>query len=59
MSKKHEQRTRSEILAKREQPIMGFRGRPAPISRPANRSKYMPHFGKKQTAKIDGSYYAR
>ncbi|WP_186066007.1 hypothetical protein [Burkholderia gladioli] len=59
MSKKHEQRTRSEILAKREQPIMGFDRRPAPITRPANRSKYTPHFGKKQAAKLDGSYYLR
>ncbi|MCH7275002.1 hypothetical protein MMZ06_34785 [Burkholderia gladioli] len=59
MSKKHEQRTRQQILAKRDEPIVGFNGRPAPISRPAGRGKYMPHFGKKQAAKIDGSYYGR
>lgn len=48
MSKKHEQRTRAQILAKRAQPIMGFDRRPAPITAPASRSKYKPHFGAKQ-----------
>ncbi|MGX6999874.1 hypothetical protein [Caballeronia sp. KNU42] len=52
MSKKHEQRTRAEILAKRAQPIMGFDKRPAPITALVSRSKYTPHFGAKQQAKL-------
>ncbi|QTP32788.1 hypothetical protein B7759_01366 [Burkholderia glumae] len=54
MSKKHEQRTRQQILAKREPSTRGL-----VAIQPKSRSKYKPHFGKKQAAKIDGSYYAR
>jgi hypothetical protein len=56
MSKKHEQRTRAEILAKRAQPIietnrnsMGFL---VHTTRKPERSIYMPHFGAKQRAKL-------
>ncbi len=52
MGKKHEQRTRAEILAKRAKPIMGFDKRRAPITAPVSRSKYTPHFGLKQQAKL-------
>jgi hypothetical protein len=48
MSKKHEQRTRAQILAKRAKEIMGFDKRPAPVTAPASRSKYMPHIGAKE-----------
>jgi hypothetical protein len=57
MSKKHHQRTRAEILAKREQPISqwaGWNGNPPAVIRtqPVEyRSKYTPHFGAKQQAK--------
>lgn len=63
MSAKHNQRTRSEILAKRNAPINKWadwtRGVPARITkrwnadvRKASRSKYAPHFGAKQQAKL-------
>jgi 2-keto-3-deoxy-L-rhamnonate aldolase RhmA len=70
MSKKHEQRTRAEILAKRAQPIveiavqkkvMAPNGQtlfvPQSTSSEQLRtafdaSKYMPHFGAKQRAKL-------
>lgn len=58
MSKKHNQRTRAEILAKREQPISkwaGWNGRPPAViqtQQPVSRSKYTPHFGAKQQAKL-------
>jgi hypothetical protein len=69
MSKKHEQRTRAEILAKRNQPIQEVRvirtiqSPKGPIDVPQstsseklraafNASKYMPHFGNKQRAKL-------
>lgn len=62
MSKKHNQRTRAEILAKREQPInpKGLNrdrfgvpvSTPHAMVRKASRSKYMPHFGKKQKTKL-------
>lgn len=59
MSKKHQQRTRAEILAKRERPIpeisqnrYQLTGMPVPTQKPQSRSKYMPHFGKKQAAKL-------
>lgn len=69
MSKKHEQRTRAEILAKRAQPIQEvrvLRQVPTPkgpilVPQPTSserlraefdRSKYMPHFGAKQQAKL-------
>ena len=69
MSKKHEQRTRAEILAKRATPITEIPVREnvgsmlAPIwkMQPTHSerlrsafeaSKYMPHFGAKQAAKL-------
>lgn len=61
MSKKHEKRTRAEILAKREQPIVEIPvhrmigpvvGPIVPFKRVQSRSKYTPHFGAKQQAKL-------
>jgi hypothetical protein len=60
MSRKHNQRTRAEILAKREQPIKAWAGwlvlggSPTVITTRSvtSRSKYMPHFGAKQEAKL-------
>lgn len=62
MSKKHEKRTRAEILAKRAvdpsawiDPVRKIiAGMPGPIieKRPLSRSKYVPHFGEKQRAKL-------
>ena len=68
MSKKHNQRTRAEILAKRAidpetwvqavrkmiGAVVGPAVSPTPHSmvRKASRSKYEPHFGKKQQAKL-------
>jgi hypothetical protein len=69
MGKKHEQRTRAEILAKRQQPIQEvrvlreIRTPKGPILVPQSTSserlraefdasKYMPHFGAKQRAKL-------
>jgi hypothetical protein len=58
MSKKHEQRTRAQILAKRAQPINKWagwtRGAPAVVKtqQPKSRSKYVPHFGVKQREKM-------
>ena len=60
MSKKHHQRTRAEILAKREQSIVEIPVRNAMTGaivpkkvKPA--SKYTPLFGAKQAAKIERS----
>lgn len=69
MSKKHNQRTRAEILAKRAKPIdpksliRHTRSRhpvstPHAMVRKASRSKYVPHFGAKQRTKLRGSYLA-
>lgn len=57
MSKKHEQRTRAEILAKRQQPIVETNrntttGFLVHTTRKPERSIYMPHFGAKQQAKL-------
>jgi hypothetical protein len=60
MSRKHNQRTRAEILAKRAQPIAKWAGwqvlggAPAFITttQPLSRSKYTPHFGAKQEEKL-------
>lgn len=69
MSKKHHQRTRAEILAKRQKPIQEsrvVRVTPTPsgpmyvpqqthsekLRASFNASKYMPHFGAKQAAKL-------
>ena len=63
MSKKHEKRTRAEILAKRAQPIptiqvmkkiMAPNGQTVlvPYVAKVRKSKYMPHFGAKQQAKL-------
>ncbi|WP_155639557.1 hypothetical protein [Burkholderia multivorans] len=64
MSQKHNQRTRAEILAKREQPIKEVRvQRTRPPFTPQltsserlraafDASKYMPHFGAKQAKKL-------
>lgn len=69
MSKKHNQRTRAEILAKRAQPIQEvrvlreIRTPQGPILVPQttsseklraafDASKYMPHFGAKQQARL-------
>ena len=69
MSRKHNQRTRAQILAKREQPIEEVRvirtipTPNVPMCLPQKTSserlraafdaaKYMPHFGKKQRAKL-------
>jgi hypothetical protein len=69
MSKKHEQRSRAEILAKRQQPTQEIRVHreirtpQGPILVPQSTSserlraefyasKYMPHFGAKQQAKL-------
>lgn len=69
MSRKHSQRTRAEILAKREQPIAEvrvIRTIPTPkgpmyvpqqtssekLRAAFDASKYMPHFGAKQKAKL-------
>lgn len=71
MSKKHHKRTRAQILAKRAQPIVEILVHrkvvdprtgvmtyvPQPFKRVAGRSKYTPHFGAKQAAKISGEYY--
>jgi hypothetical protein len=46
MSKKHEKRTRAEILAKRARLVA------IPFRRVAGRSKYAPHFGAKQQARL-------
>lgn len=56
MSKKHEQRTRAEILAKRATPVMGFDKRPAPITAPVSRSKYTPHIGAKEQERAKRCY---
>lgn len=56
MSKKHNQRTRAEILAKRALPITGFDRRPAPISQPVSRSKYTPHIGAKEQERAKRCY---
>lgn len=62
MSKKHEQRTRAEILAKRQQPISKWagwtRGAPAVIKtqQPVSRSKYTPHIGAKEQARAKRCY---
>ncbi|WCM21410.1 hypothetical protein NDK50_08160 [Paraburkholderia bryophila] len=62
MSKKHEQRTRAEILRLRNLPTDPKRlnrdrfgalvSTPHAMVRKASRSKYTPHFGKKQQAKL-------
>jgi hypothetical protein len=57
MSKKHHQRTRAEILAKRAQPIVETNrntttGFLVHTTRKPERSIYMPHFGAKQRAKV-------
>lgn len=63
MSKKHNQRTRAEILAKREAPIvevpvmkkiLGPTGLPvfSLLIKKVRASKYTPHFGAKQAAKL-------
>lgn len=69
MSKKHQQRTRAEILAKRAKPIEEVRVQkkiitpngPIWVAQPTqserlrsafDASKYMPHFGAKQIAKL-------
>ncbi|HDR8938760.1 TPA: hypothetical protein QDA76_002240 [Burkholderia vietnamiensis] len=69
MSQKHNQRTRAQILVKREQPIIEKRvikftpgsiaGFPQPTHSERLRaafdaSKYMPHFGAKQAKKLAG-----
>jgi hypothetical protein len=62
MSKKHNQRTRAEILAKREQPLKRWagwtRGAPAIITtqQPSSRSKYTPHIGAKEQARAKRCY---
>jgi hypothetical protein len=72
MSKKHNQRTRAEILAKRQidpqtwvdpvrKIVAGMMSGPAvpptphAMVRKAQRSKYAPHFGAKQQAKLQRS----
>lgn len=71
MSQKHHKRTRAQILAKRARPIVEILVHrkvvdprtgvvtyaPQPFKRVVGRSKYMPHFGAKQAAKISGEYY--
>lgn len=61
MSAKHNQRTRAEILAKRAMPVVTTNVHVrtgAPVSTPhvmvrkASRSRYTPHFGKKQQARL-------
>lgn len=62
MSQKHNQRTRAEILAKREQEIPSKRlnrnrsglavSTPHAMVLKASRGKYTPHFGAKQQAKL-------
>ncbi|MBN3848656.1 hypothetical protein G3N58_17765 [Paraburkholderia sp. Ac-20342] len=62
MSKKHEQRTRAEILAKRAidpatwiEPVRKIiAGMPGPIvaKKPLSTNKFTPHFGAKQQAKL-------
>lgn len=63
MSKKHEQRTRAQILAKRARPIptvqvmirntlLVFVPFVKKVRKP---SKYTPHFGVKQQAKVIGA----
>ena len=49
MSKKHHQRTRAEILARRS--AMKYGGIHAAAARRAMRSKYKPHQGTKESAK--------
>jgi hypothetical protein len=68
MSQKHHQRTRAQILAKRNKPIEAWAGwksifRPAVIPskpnadvRKASRSKYTPHTGAKQRAKLKNEF---
>jgi hypothetical protein len=53
MSKKHEKRTRAEILAKRAEMDGPIVGRIAFYQMPHKHlSKYMTHFGAKQQAKL-------
>jgi hypothetical protein len=57
MSKKHHQRTRAEILAKRAKPIVetnrnSTTGLLVHTTRKPEQSIYMPHFGAKQRAKL-------
>ena len=60
MSKKHEQRTRAQILAKRAQPIPTVQvlvknplGVLVPFIKKVRKpSKYTPHFGTKQRQKV-------
>lgn len=57
MSKKHEKRTRTQILAKRDFPIEEIPVRNSMTGLIVQKkvkapSKYTPHFGKKQEAKL-------
>lgn len=62
MSKKHHQRTRAEILAKRAQPISKWAGwtRGVPVvirTQPVEyRSKYTPHIGAKERERAKRCY---
>jgi hypothetical protein len=56
MSKKHEKRTRAEILARRDVAMLTLHYGPEVLS--ASRSNYMPHFGAKQRAKLTRSVFA-
>ncbi|WP_175980024.1 hypothetical protein [Caballeronia zhejiangensis] len=52
MSKKHEQRTRAEILAKRTERDYAVAHGVLKVQKVESRSKYTPHFGAKQAAKL-------
>lgn len=52
MSRKHNQRTRAEILAKRENTQRDIDYGLIQLQPVESRSKYTPHFGAKQEAKL-------
>lgn len=52
MSAKHNQRTRAEILAKRQATDQAVATRRLQVQPVESRSKYTPHFGKKQQEKL-------
>jgi len=56
MSKKHEQRTRAEILAKRKNLTLNVEFRRIRVQPVESRSKYMPHIGAKEQARAERCY---
>lgn len=56
MSQKHNQRTRAEILAKRKNLSAAAELNRIRVQPVESRSKYTPHFGAKQRAKLAGAW---